>query len=267
MTERPLWGSLFEELRKVEFRPPPVFSSTPGTGGGDDDSETDVVEWSVTAPEDAPVRVSNVDGPVSVGPADGPDVAVRAEKRVTGRSRPPSDAQVRVERRDGALTVDVEYADGDPDGIEVALDVEVPPGAPVDAVETVNGRVDVAGVAGDARVESTNGPVSVRDVSGTLSLRTVDGPITAEGVGAVRDAETTNGPIDLDLTRLDGDATVATTSGSVTIGLPADERPRLDLSPGLGSVTVEGIPEADDGEGRPTLRVSTTTGSITVVGT
>lgn len=236
-----------------------------GAGSRTDRSRT--VDRSVEPVPEAPVRVSNVNGDVAVQPADGDEVEVHAVIRPAGRRGSVDDAEVEITRDRDGVSVDVDHDDGgflSGGGASVALTVRVPEGTPLGSAETVNGSLAVEGGAGDAHLESVNGEVTVRDVDGRLELETVNGSIDADRIRALRFAEATNGSVDVCVAELPGDLTVETTTGSVTIEVPADADPRLELDSTLGSVSVEGL-RAGEGTG-PAVRAATTTGSITVRG-
>lgn len=224
------------------------------------------------------VRVSNVNGDVTVLPADGDEVTVEAVKRTRGDRSKLATATVEVRHEDGLVTVSVDHDDDGiqfGQGVSVELTVRIPVEAALDRVETTNGAVRVRDVAGDARVESVNGEVTVESVDGVLDLETSNGSVTARDVRAIRRAESTNGSLDLSVRSIDGDLTAETTNGSATLRLPADVDAEVGLESTLGTVSVDRFDLADAtvgrrsvagrlGAGGPRIGVETLTGSITL---
>lgn len=110
------------------------------------------------------------------------------------------------------------------------------------AVDTVNGRVLVAGLEGTVRVRTANGAVTLQDLNGTAEARCANGSITAEritgqlnvsaanGKVTVRDAELTGGKFHNASGRValqfrpsgDGKVAVMSGSGRVLLALPSD---------------------------------------------
>ena len=90
-------------------------------------------------------------------------------------------------------------------------------------LETKNGPIDVAGVAGTIKIRATNGPIALRDSSGTVDARTVNGPIAFSGTGGEVHLNAQNGPIAL---RLAGDVwngpvlEAHTQNGPVSLTMP-----------------------------------------------
>lgn len=236
------------------------------SGSGAKRSRT--VERSVEPVPGAPVRVSNVNGDVLVEPTAGDDVEVHAVVRANGRRGSLDAAEVLSYRADDGVTVEVDHDDGgflSGGGASVELTVRIPEGVQLARASTVNGDLAVRDVAGDARLESVNGGVSATNVDGRVELETVNGSAKAEGVRALRHAEATNGSVDVAVAELAEDLTAETTTGSVTVRLPVDADPRLELDSTLGSTSVDGVTPGGDSAG-PTVRASTTTGSVTVRG-
>jgi hypothetical protein len=248
------------------FLTPLGFGPESGTGSGGERSRT--VERTVEPVPGAPVRVSNVNGGVLVEPAEGDDLEVHAVVSANGRRGSVDAAEVRVFRDADGVTVEVEQDDGgflSGDGASVELTVRIPEGVSLASAGTVNGELLVRDVAGDAHLESVNGGVTATDVDGRLDVETVNGSVEAENVRGLRRVESTNGSVDVAVSELEGDLTAETTTGSVTVRVPSEADPRLELHSTLGSTSVEGLAGDHDGRG-PTVRASATTGSITVRG-
>lgn len=110
-------------------------------------------------------------------------------------------------------------------------------------VRTSNGRVELEGVAGSVDVETSNGRITGRDLNG-------------DGVRA----RTSNGLIDLQLGKAQ-DVDARTSNGAIDLTVP-EATYRITTETSNGRVDVE-VP--DDPDGRFTLELRTSNGSITVV--
>jgi len=74
--------------------------------------------------------------------------------------------------------------------------------APKDAsldLETKNGPISVAGIAGTVKARALNGPISVSDSAGMVEVNTTNGPISFSGGGGEVHLTAHNGPISLNL--------------------------------------------------------------------
>jgi hypothetical protein len=248
------------------FLSPPTFAPL-DSGGRSGRSRT--VERSVEPVPGTPVSVSSVDGKVVVEPTEADEVELHGVVRPNGKRGSVDAAELVVSRDEDGVGIDVEHDDrgflSQSEGATVELTVRLPEGVPLASADTVNGELTVRGVSGDARLESVNGSVTVTDVDGRVELATVNGRVEATGIRELGHAESTNGSVDVSVVELTDDLTAETTTGSVTIHLPADAAPRLDVGSALGSTTVEGIAPGRDASG-PTVSASATTGSVTVRG-
>jgi len=74
--------------------------------------------------------------------------------------------------------------------------------APKDAnldIQSRNGPVSVAQMAGNTKLRAVNGPVSIQDCTGMVDAQTTNGPISFSGNGGEVKLNATNGPISLKL--------------------------------------------------------------------
>jgi DUF4097 and DUF4098 domain-containing protein YvlB len=134
---------------------------------------------------------------------------------------------------------------------KVDYDVSVPAGARV-RLQTVNGPVNVEGLAGSLRVESVNGGLQLDDLGGEVHAETVNGGIQATfdrtPSGGHHRFETVNGGIEVSLPDDTGGRLEASTvNGSIDCDLPLDietkKKRRLEgrLGPGDGSFKLETV--------------------------
>ena len=132
----------------------------------------------------------------------------------------------------------------------------------------------------DLDLESSNGALSATDLRGKLRLRTSNGSIRLVNVAGDVQADTSNGAVIATLSgsRWDGEGLdIATSNGSVRVGLPDNYNARLVASTSNGSINV-GFPitvsgtiggrrgniDTTIGSGGPTIRMRTSNGSVSV---
>ena len=135
---------------------------------------------------------------VTTGASDAITVTARLQESDTG------DADHTLRADGGRLLVAGHCDDGWFDRCSVGFEVTVPEGVAVD-VETDNGRIDLAGVAGRVDVETDNGTITGDGLAST----------------AVR-ARTDNGRIDLVFAAVPAEVTASTDNGAVAIQFPDD---------------------------------------------
>jgi hypothetical protein len=134
---------------------------------------------------------------------------------------------------------------------KVDYDVTVPEGARVQ-IKTVNGPVNVEGIAGDLRVESVNGGLELDDLGGEVHAETVNGGIHVSfdrtPSGGHHRFETVNGGIEVALPEdTAGRLEASTVNGSIDCDLPLDvetkKKRRLTgrLGPGAGTFRLETV--------------------------
>jgi hypothetical protein len=201
------------------------------------------------------VVVQIVEGAVGVVGSDGRPTLEVSE--LTG-------APLRVEERDGTLTIDYErpwrpgplaWLAGWGRRHHAVLSLAVPRDCRVElrvvsaslmasglraAVQarTVSGEITLAGLGGRAEAETVSGAVQASGVTGDLSAQSVSGDLTvAEGGGGSVRARTVSGTITLDLQASgERDIQLSSVSGDLTVRLPEASDLEVALSSTSGQV-------------------------------
>ena len=180
------------------------------------------------------LRVDNRNGSVTVEGYDGDSVEV--DITVRGPSKDALDAvSVTATQSDGELRLKTEYEDTSAvQKASVSLTIQCPSGVFVQGIQTINGDVEVTGIAGDSTLNSENGSVTARNVDGIVSLTTTNGQITGREIGGIAGAQTSNGEIAIDVPAIKEDVEVRTQNGSIEAALA----PNLDAT--ISATTING---------------------------
>lgn len=191
--------------------------------------------------------------------------SIAVEARVLSYARSDSDAEALNRQVTVALTNGVLRADGPTtrrsDGWAVIFVLHVPRRIDLD-IETTNGPVAVAGVAGTLRLSTVNGPVTLDQVGGDVRARLQNGPltITLAGTswdGAGLDAETVNGPLTLRIPEgYNAQLETGTQNGPFHTDIPITVQGNIGRIGQRVSTTL--------GRGGKTLRAVTTNGPLTI---
>jgi hypothetical protein len=181
---------------------------------------------------DGRFTLNNVNGRVVVTTWGEPRVRIEAERAAANER---ALEQVRVEIDGEGERVDVRtrlprsgsWLFGGGSG-RVNYRITVPVGVQLE-LKTVNGGVEVEGVAGELRVGSVNGGIEIRDARGAIHATTVNGGIHARYATLPSDGRhrfsTTNGGIVVTLPEGTGGRLEArTVNGSVSCELPLEVR-------------------------------------------
>jgi len=141
---------------------------------------------SYTLSKTGEVSIANVNGQVDVEGVDGSTVEVQAERIArAGTEQLAKELLPKIPINDRSTPDLVFVETGRINGIligasyEVRYHVKAPKTATVRAT-TVNGGVDLAGLAGRTTARTTNGGVRARDLTGSLDARTVNGGVRAQ---------------------------------------------------------------------------------------
>lgn len=132
------------------------------------------------------VSIGNVNGRVVVEGTEGSTVEVQAERIARAATEQLANELLpKIPINDRSTPDLVQIETGRINGIligasfEVRYHVKAPKGATVRAT-TVNGGVEVTGIAGRVNAHTTNGGVLAKDITGSLEARTVNGGVRAQ---------------------------------------------------------------------------------------
>ena len=238
-----------------------------------DTRREDAFTWSGNMENGRQLFIRNINGGIEVERSNSGRVEVTAEKR--WRRGNPEMVRIEQKRSGENIVICALWQEGstcdeegirtprgnrtnDRNDVSVQFRVRVPDGIRLN-LSTINGGVEVDGVATEVAASTVNGSLRARGV-----------------VGPVR-ANTVNGSIHVALNARDsrGDLETSTVNGAITIELPANFGAQFDLSTVNGRVstdfpiTVSGTLSSRRlrgtvGDGQSRLRASTVNGAITL---
>jgi DUF4097 and DUF4098 domain-containing protein YvlB len=164
---------------------------------------TDLVngKLSTTAPHIAgtALRVETANGSIKVAKVDRPDVAVVAQISALTAARLAGTKISATRFGDGTLMIQCDWPGGKPESREAcSFDVQIPEAVGV-SLESENGDLQLADLAGAAHLLTTNGNVHIDRQAGPIKATTTNGTVAvSEAVGPVK-ADTANGAIKIAL--------------------------------------------------------------------
>lgn len=239
-------------------------------------------------------------GSVRLVASDRDDTVVDVRPRDEGRSQDIKAAeQVRVDFKNGALTVTTQRGFSFPRRGAVVVDIGLPSGSRLNAsavsanitadgqyadckFASVSGDLEVGSVAGNLKLDNVSGGIAVQDVKGSASMSTVSGDAiigdldgdvkftAASGALAVTrlhgnvNAQTASGDVTV-AAAVNGGVSVQTASGEVVVGIAEGTAAKLDLRSRSGEVRNSLTASDGPAEGDETLVVHARTASGDVV--
>lgn len=176
------------------------------------------------------LSVENVNGDISITAGPGNTVRIKAHKKGDDQDY-LDEIEVRVSAEEDRIRIRTELPDRDGGWFgfnsgngSVSYEITVPASTNLDSIDTVNGEIDIEGIAGDVSADTTNGGINVTGLRGNFRGDTVNGGIDAtfQSLGGDQRvvAETVNGKITL---RLPEDASAEIDAGTVNGGIDADD--------------------------------------------
>jgi hypothetical protein len=167
---------------------------------------------------DGRVSIDNINGDITITGGDGDTVEIVVRKKA-GTQEYLDGIEVNITARDNHLRIETKHPDsnrgwmswGKDSSGSVTYTLLVPAGVSLDGIESVNGRIEVAGVTGLVNAETVNGGINAEGLVANARLDTVNGTINAVfdrlDSGQSVDCETVNGRISLEFPA-DASATV-----------------------------------------------------------
>lgn len=236
-----------------------------------DHKEKETAEWRKTYELQAGGRleIGNVNGKIDVRPGQGNTVEVVAEKIASGATKEAArEALARIEINETeasptSVKIETKLQKGSAGifsggNLQVQYSLRVPSNVEVH-VSTVNGGVEISGLAGRVFAEATNGGIRGREISGAV------------------EASTTNGGVDMELTKVpESGVKLETTNGGIRLRLPPDAKASISARIVNGGIDTEGLSIRSVGEnsrrrldgdlngGGPRIQLEGTNGGIRI---
>ena len=211
------------------------------------------------------LSVSNVNGSITLTGGNYDEIEVLAIKSADSQ-KALDKIEIKINQSSDSVEIETDLSGskrwfnfGGDDG-QVTYEIKVPAGLELDAIETVNGSVEISGVSGDVHAESVNGNLELDDLAGDVQMETVNGSITASfavlgGQQRVK-GSTVNGRMTLHLpSDADVDVSADTLNGSI-------QAKDFDLEAEKGFVGSDLNGEIGSGSAR--LNLDTVNGSIKI---
>jgi hypothetical protein len=183
------------------------------------------------------LQLTNTNGNVDVTAWDRQEVEIIAYKEVKASDKETAENLLKklvidVRERNGEIIIDTDYPQrsgsgsvfswlfgGNGKSFSVQYELKVPRQIDLN-LETTNGDIDVAAIAGRIRLESTNGQIDGSDIQGVARCRT------------------TNGSIKMEFSEISGEDKMSfkSTNGSIKLYLPDDFAADVELKTTNGHI-------------------------------
>ena len=220
------------------------------------DSDAFRQDFHSTHPLEAGGRVSveSFNGPIEVAGWEQNSVEVNGTKHASFREAledikvdvdsTPSSVRIRASRPDGFHNAGVRFS------------IRVPHKALLELISSSNGRIEVEGVEGNARLHTSNAGIRVQRLKGNLEAETSNGTIETQELSGNANLHTSNGAVRGDASGGSFEAVTSNSRIEVRLTDPATTWPvRLHSTNGHIEVSV-------DAKELPEIRASTSNSSI-----
>lgn len=228
---------------------------------------TETEEFAYDVNPGARLSLENINGSIEIVGGSGDRVEIVAHKKA-GKQEYLEELLVVIDADPDYIRVETRHPDskggwfkwGNDSSGSVSYEVKVPYDLNLDAIETVNGDVDIEQAGGEVKASTVNGSLTVSGLSSDVDLETVNGSIRAEfdalGSGQRVNAEAVNGKISL---VLPSDASARVQAETVNGSIDADD---FGLKPEKGFVGRDLTGQIGDGEAK--ISLDTVNGSIRI---
>jgi hypothetical protein len=208
-----------------------------------------VEELHFAAPGHRVLRVHNPNGRTRVTGEDRNDIEVIVSKTARAESSEAADQlleQIRVTSSDHeqVLTLEVEIPRRWNRRGCANVEVRVPREVQIE-LETVNGRIEVAGLRARVRARSSNGSAAIRDVVGNVDVITSNAKVCCLGTCGKLTARSSNGKIEIDEHR--GSIDASTSNGLIRASLESVGERGVQLATSNGRIVLE-LPDDVDAD-------------------
>lgn len=229
---------------------------------------TEEVSYNFTLNDGGRFSLENINGDVTVTGGRGNEVEVLAIKEAPNQEA-LDNIQILVDDSAGSIRIETDYPNDSDGGWfkrnfsnkgSVTYVVRVPAGTNLEAVESVNGDLEISGVTGVVKASTVNGDIIATGLTSNTDIETVNGTVNANFVSLrgtqKAKCESVNGKLVVSLPE-DADASVS--AETINGGIDGSDF-GLKTSKGFVGRDLEG----DIGEGSARLALSTVNGAIKI---
>ena len=141
--------------------------------------ETEVVERTVSLPDNGTVRIKNFSGEIRVLPGSGRNVVVKATRRAPRETL--DRVKLDVSSSGSVVTIDANRRQAGDERrndnvVDTQMTIEVPAAADLD-VDAFSSDVTVEGLSGDQRIKTFSGTITVQGLKGEIDAETFSADI------------------------------------------------------------------------------------------
>ena len=128
-------------------------------------------------------------------------------------------------------------------------------------LEVTSGDLTVSDATGPVQIKATSGDIRVLNAKGAVKIKSTSGDIEARDAGGPVDIGVTSGDVQVSLAAPNS-VTAHSTSGDMTITVPADGKYKLVTNSGSGDVHTNGL--TSDATSKNVIDVRVASGDVTV---
>ncbi len=213
------------------------------------------------------VSLDNVNGPIRITAWDKGEVKLDAVKRAYSQER-LDEVEIKIDADKDAVRIRTKYPSSNrkwgwrrkDQQASVEYTLSVPYGVSLESINSVNGRVEIEGVAGPVKAATVNGRLSAKGLAGGANLSTVNGRVEAA----------------FDKLASDKSVSVSTVNGAVSVTLPDEANAEISantvnggIDNDFGLAVTKNFPISRNlkgklGAGGPPIKLETVNGGITI---
>lgn len=185
---------------------------------------TEKFEKSYAISSGGTVSLENVNGDVKIATWDKNEVKVEAVKSADSKEA-LDELKIEVDASGDRVSINTLYPEsedghrGNHESVDYVL--TVPGNVNLDRIKTVNGKIEISGVGGDASVSTVNGEIKAEGLKGSCELKTVNGNLEADlsalSPGHEVEMKSVNGTVTIHLPdKADANIKASTTVGGIS---------------------------------------------------
>ena len=215
----------------------------------------------------ARLSLENINGSIEITGVSGNELDIVAYKKA-GKQEYMDELKVVIDADKDIVRIETRHPDSDGGWFKwgndssgsVSYELKIPSDMNLDAIETINGDVEISGVEGEVKASTVNGSLEMSGLSADVDLETVNGSVRADfdslGEGQRVNAEAVNGKI---VMILPANASARIQAETVNGSIDADD---FGLEAEKGFVGRDLSGQVGDGDAR--ISLDTVNGSIRI---
>ena len=202
---------------------------------------TDDFNGEYEADESTILRVSNINGPITINSWTGNTVTLDAVKSSYISKEELDNIDIEVNESGNVIDIETKNLLEGTTNVVTDMVIKVPNYVNIDTVSASNGDVHISGTKGNVSAHSSNGDVSVENVDGYISATNSNGFIEIKETTGIKNLHSSNGDIYAEFFDFKENISISTSNGDIILYVNPSLNANIEMTTSNGRISTNDL--------------------------